>query len=135
MVSRSCAHRADVVRRRAGTRARNDQSGFIAAGHRTRPQARRCRAFCRLMGGLMEMRNGPDQYQIRRTPTGRIASAFEPSPPEHHELARALAAVLQGEVRFENGSRALYATDASNYRQGPNGVVRPLTLAEVCDTV
>lgn len=34
-------------------------------------------------------------------------------------LERELAAMVRGEVRFDSGSRALYATDASNYRQ-PN---------------
>jgi len=33
---------------------------------------------------------------------------------------------VRGEVRFDAGSRALYATDASNYRQVPIGVVVPL---------
>jgi FAD/FMN-containing dehydrogenase/Fe-S oxidoreductase len=32
---------------------------------------------------------------------------------------------LRGEVRFDDGSRALYATDASQYRQVPIGVVLP----------
>jgi FAD/FMN-containing dehydrogenase len=40
-------------------------------------------------------------------------------------LARALAREIRGEVRFDDGSRALYATDASNYRQVPIGVVLP----------
>src|SRR5438477_11758282 len=40
-------------------------------------------------------------------------------------LAAALRAQLSGEVRFDNGSRALYATDGSNYRQVPIGVVLP----------
>ena len=42
-------------------------------------------------------------------------------------LAAALARELEGEVRFDEGSRALYATDASNYRQVPIGVVLPRT--------
>ena len=41
------------------------------------------------------------------------------------ELARALARVVSGEVRFDRGSRALYASDASNYRQIPIGLVVP----------
>ncbi len=41
------------------------------------------------------------------------------------ELERELRRTLQGEVRFDRGSRALYATDASNYRQVPIGVVVP----------
>jgi hypothetical protein len=74
-------------------------------------------------------------YQVQRTPTGRIASAFEPSPPEHRELAHALARAVQGEVRFDDGSRALYATDASNYRQVPIGVVVPRSIEDVVATI
>jgi hypothetical protein len=33
------------------------------------------------------------------------------------ELERALRTRIRGEVRFDAGSRVLYATDASNYRQ------------------
>jgi FAD/FMN-containing dehydrogenase len=55
------------------------------------------------------------------------------------EKAAALAADLQraitGEVRFEDGDRALYATDASNYRQVPIGVVIPRTLDDVIATM
>ncbi len=40
-------------------------------------------------------------------------------------LESALRRSLRGEVRFDSGSRALYATDASNYRQVPIGVVVP----------
>ena len=40
-------------------------------------------------------------------------------------LALELRARVRGEVRFDNGSRALYATDGSNYRQVPIGVVVP----------
>src|SRR5436309_8436193 len=43
------------------------------------------------------------------------------------ELKREIA----GEVRFDTGSRALYATDASNYRQAPIGVVLPRDAADV----
>jgi FAD/FMN-containing dehydrogenase/Fe-S oxidoreductase len=42
---------------------------------------------------------------------------------------------IEGEVRFDNGSRALYATDASNYRQVPIGVVVPKTVDDVILTV
>ncbi|MFZ1137576.1 MAG: FAD-linked oxidase C-terminal domain-containing protein [Candidatus Sulfotelmatobacter sp.] len=40
-------------------------------------------------------------------------------------LAEALRSRVRGEVRFDQGSRALYATDGSNYRQVPIGVVLP----------
>jgi FAD/FMN-containing dehydrogenase/Fe-S oxidoreductase len=46
-------------------------------------------------------------------------------------LERELAATLRGEVRFDSGSRALYATDASNYRQVPIGVVLPRDAEDV----
>ncbi len=49
--------------------------------------------------------------------------------------AQALSAVLRrelrGEVRFDAGSRALYATDGSNYRQVPIGVVFPADADDV----
>jgi FAD/FMN-containing dehydrogenase/Fe-S oxidoreductase len=41
------------------------------------------------------------------------------------ELDVELRRAVRGEVRFDRGSRALYATDASNYRQVPIGVVVP----------
>ncbi|HEX6318108.1 MAG TPA: FAD-binding and (Fe-S)-binding domain-containing protein [Burkholderiales bacterium] len=50
-------------------------------------------------------------------------------------LATALARSIEGEVRFDPGSRALYATDASNYRQTPIGVVIPRKVADVVETV
>jgi len=45
--------------------------------------------------------------------------------PEAGALEGGLRRNLQGEVRFDNGSRALYSTDGSNYRQVPIGVVIP----------
>ena len=46
-------------------------------------------------------------------------------------LERALKARLAGEVRFDAGSRALYASDASNYRQVPIGVVLPRHVDDI----
>ncbi|BDG10531.1 FAD-binding and (Fe-S)-binding domain-containing protein [Anaeromyxobacter paludicola] len=55
------------------------------------------------------------------------------------EAARALEAdlrrVVAGEVRFDAGSRALYATDGSNYRQVPIGVVVPRSEEDVVATI
>ncbi len=42
---------------------------------------------------------------------------------------------MRGEVRFDDGSRALYATDASNYRQVPIGLVIPRDASDVEATV
>ncbi len=46
-------------------------------------------------------------------------------------LAVELGEVIDGEVRFDAGSRAAYSTDASNYRQVPIGVVVPRSIADV----
>ena len=50
-------------------------------------------------------------------------------------LASALQREIRGEVRFDSGSRALYATDASNYRQIPIGVVLPRDANDVIAAV
>jgi FAD/FMN-containing dehydrogenase/Fe-S oxidoreductase len=50
-------------------------------------------------------------------------------------LENALRQAVAGEVRFDAGSRALYATDGSNYRQVPIGVVIPRTKQDVIETV
>jgi FAD/FMN-containing dehydrogenase/Fe-S oxidoreductase len=50
-------------------------------------------------------------------------------------LAAALRREIRGEVRFDDGSRALYSTDASNYRQVPIGVVLPRDADDVIATV
>jgi FAD/FMN-containing dehydrogenase/Fe-S oxidoreductase len=55
---------------------------------------------------------------IPRHTSGHSSAALE------QELRRS----VRGEVRFDDGTRALYATDSSNYRQVPIGVVFP------CDT-
>ncbi len=51
------------------------------------------------------------------------------------QLEEKLRQVVRGEVRFDQASRALYATDASNYRQVPIGLVLPLDEADVIATV
>lgn len=60
--------------------------------------------------------------------------SFKPSM-DTSELATELARVVSGEVRFDDGSRALYAADASNYRQTPIGVVIPKSIQDVIETV
>jgi FAD/FMN-containing dehydrogenase/Fe-S oxidoreductase len=54
--------------------------------------------------------------------------------PDTGALERRLREALAGEVRFDSGSKALYATDSSNYRQIPIGVVIPATLDDVVAT-
>jgi FAD/FMN-containing dehydrogenase/Fe-S oxidoreductase len=53
------------------------------------------------------------------------APAPKSSRTDASGLAEALRSGVRGEVRFDDGSRALYATDGSNYRQVPIGVVLP----------
>ncbi|MDQ4104254.1 MAG: FAD-binding oxidoreductase, partial [Actinomycetota bacterium] len=50
-------------------------------------------------------------------------------------LARALQAAVRGEVRTDAGTRALYATDASNYRVVPRAVVLPRCADDVSAVV
>jgi len=47
------------------------------------------------------------------------------------DLERTLRKKIRGEVRFDAGSRALYASDASNYRQVPVGLVVPRDADDV----
>ena len=42
---------------------------------------------------------------------------------------------IAGEVRFDLGTKAMYATDASNYRQVPIGVVIPRSKNDVVQAV
>ncbi|MBW3561777.1 MAG: FAD-binding oxidoreductase [Actinobacteria bacterium] len=49
-------------------------------------------------------------------------------------LASALRRTIEGEVRFSDGDRHLYSTDASNFRQIPVGVVIPRTIEDIVQT-
>lgn len=55
--------------------------------------------------------------------------------PASAALERALKQTVRGEVRFDAGARALYATDSSNYRQVPIGLVIPLDESDVAATI
>ncbi len=62
---------------------------------------------------------------------GKPVDSFGPAPALEHDLKRA----VRGEVRFDRGSRALYATDGSNYRQIPIGLVVPRDADDVVAAV
>ena len=64
-----------------------------------------------------------------------LARAAKSAQVDADGLAAALSRHLRGEVRFDNSSRALYATDASNYRQVPIGVVIPRDAEDVIAAV
>src|SRR3954454_11110721 len=71
---------------------------------------------------LVQLRSGSNQGE------GVPAAA-------HRELHRELQRRVEGEVRFDAGTRAIYAVDGSNYRQVPLGAVLPRTVADVVETV
>src|SRR5512135_1584748 len=68
--------------------------------------------------------------EIKATPRHRREVA-RPLFIDAQALAHELRQAIRGEVRFDRGSRALYATDGSNYRQVPIGVVIPRDSADV----
>src|SRR6476660_3010978 len=78
------------------------------------------------MAGALD-RTEPPSY------SGRQERAL--ADAERRVLETALRRALAGEVHFDDGHRALYATDASNYRQPPIGVVVPRTSDDVLATV
>jgi FAD/FMN-containing dehydrogenase/Fe-S oxidoreductase len=68
-------------------------------------------------------------------PFVHLAQASQSSHVDALALADALRAVIRGDVRFDRSARALYATDGSNYRQVPIGVVLPRDDDDVLATV
>ena len=50
-------------------------------------------------------------------------------------IERELTGVVRGEVRFDGATRGIYATDSSNYRQVPLGVVFPIDEQDVAATL
>ncbi len=59
----------------------------------------------------------------------------DPWPGDARSLEDDLRRSVRGEVRFDSGSRALYATDASNYRQVPIGAVAPFDTDDLIAAV
>jgi FAD/FMN-containing dehydrogenase/Fe-S oxidoreductase len=70
-----------------------------------------------------------------RTGAAHGSHTAAPASVDAAALAADLRTVVRGEVRFDEGARALYATDASNYRQVPIGVVLPHDTEDVIQTV
>ena len=55
--------------------------------------------------------------------------------PDSSALEQDLRRAVAGEVRFDAGTRAVYAADASNYRQVPIGVVVPRSVEDIVAAV
>src|SRR5512141_2188561 len=64
-----------------------------------------------------------------------LARAARSATVDASALQDALRRNLRGEVRFDSGTRALYATDGSNYRQPPIGVVIPKDVDDLIRAV
>lgn len=77
-----------------------------------------------------------DTPSLRPTAAAPSAGGADASVEETVARAeRALRERVDGEIRFDSGSRAAYATDASNFRQVPYGVVLPHTVEAAVDAM
>src|SRR5581483_11102795 len=112
VVPRPPPRRGGAVRRRARARGRPVAAGSVSA--RKRP------------GAAMKVATKDSRFRTR--PVGTLEL-------DARRLARELAAVVEGEVRFSPGSRALYTTGGSNYRQVPIGIVIPRSVEDVVSHV
>ncbi|HUB03192.1 MAG TPA: FAD-binding and (Fe-S)-binding domain-containing protein, partial [Terriglobales bacterium] len=68
-------------------------------------------------------------------PLTSIEPGVRPANVDASALEAALRRHLRGDIRFDSGARALYATDGSNYRQVPIGIVLPRDKEDVIATV
>ncbi len=78
--------------------------------------------------------SAPKPHSMARLPLSSHAKpvdVFDDAAALEKELRR----VVRGEVRFDRGSRALYAVDGSNYRQIPIGLVVPKDKEDVIAAV
>jgi FAD/FMN-containing dehydrogenase/Fe-S oxidoreductase len=85
------------------------------------------------LGSAMEISANRAQRQAGSQPS-QPRTPQPKNPLDLRALHRDLAAHLEGEVRFDRGSIALYATDSSNFREIPLGVVVPRTTEDVVQT-
>jgi FAD/FMN-containing dehydrogenase/Fe-S oxidoreductase len=77
-----------------------------------------------------------EQNESKRFERQRVDDSRTAVPPDAVAALEAeLKRTTSAEVRFDAGSRALYSTDGSNYRQTPIGVVVPRTIPDVVATV
>jgi FAD/FMN-containing dehydrogenase/Fe-S oxidoreductase len=64
-----------------------------------------------------------------------ISSADRLDEDGGRRLVAELTEAVRGEVLFDSATRAIYATDSSNYRQVPIGVVCPMDEADVIEAL
>ncbi|PRX27845.1 FAD/FMN-containing dehydrogenase [Paraburkholderia sp. BL18I3N2] len=70
---------------------------------------------------------------LKRAP--HVATPFTGTAAVMQALEADLRSHVRGEVRFDQGSKALYAADASNYRQVPLAVVVPADVDDLLATL
>jgi FAD/FMN-containing dehydrogenase len=78
--------------------------------------------------------NARHRVPLRQVEATRLTKT-NTSGVDAEALAAELRRRVRGEVRFDDGSRALYATDGSNYRQVPIGVVLPRDIDDIIATM
>lgn len=82
--------------------------------------------------------NGKPNHQHNGNAQTQLDTRFETKDSinvDVENLEKELQKTIEGEVRFDTGSRALYSTDSSNYRQIPIGVVVPKTENDIIQTL
>src|SRR5699024_5512217 len=130
---RSRPGRADALRRCARTGRRIPSTRSAPAGTRNRTQTNRGGALPLRLRREMSDTSTPRHWDGMDTVT-TVSIANLPDEGTR-AVAAELTAAVDGEVRFDMGSRATYSTDASNYRQMPIGVVVPTGIDDVISTV
>ncbi|WP_051266373.1 FAD-binding and (Fe-S)-binding domain-containing protein [Nakamurella lactea] len=71
----------------------------------------------------------------QRAAAGTVIDRNPLDEPGRVRLGERLAELVSGDVAFDGATRAVYATDSSNYRQVPLGVVFPRDAADVVAVV
>ena len=78
-----------------------------------------------------DFRNGTDGREVTRLADGRTSGEHAAVPRDTAAIEAELRRAVEGEIRFDAQARALYAADASNYRQVPVAVVLPRSYDDV----
>ncbi|MFM0223892.1 FAD-binding and (Fe-S)-binding domain-containing protein [Paraburkholderia dipogonis] len=90
-------------------------------------------SFDEEQGASVDELNDAGRRGLKEAP--RVATPFVGSAAVMQALEADLRSHVRGEVRFDSGSKALYAADASNYRQVPLAVVVPADVDDLLATL
>ncbi len=81
------------------------------------------------------MESSTDETRVKTTGIPSVATPFRGTAAVMQSLEADLRQHVRGEVRFDQASKALYSSDASNYRQVPLAVVVPANVDDLVATV